>query len=213
LPKPALQHRHGRIIKPTEIETASWSALISVGRQFERIAGQIRKELSPDSWGLLCMQKTIKQNIMNNKWSKLSHLQLGKYGEYFAKMEFTKAGFDVYTSEVDDKGIDFIIRKDDNEHYDIQVKSARNNNYVFMRKEVFNPRKNLLLALLLFEDGSAPTLCLVPSIDWKNKKHPVLVEKNYEGKKSKPEWGLNMNKANADEFKKTYSFEKQVAKI
>jgi len=150
---------------------------------------------------------------MNNNWSKLSHLQLGKYGEYFAKMEFTRAGFDVYTSEVDDKGIDFIIRKDDNEHYDIQVKSARNNNYVFMRKEVFNLRKNMFLALLLFEDGSVPTLCLVPSIDWKNKKHPALVEKNYEGKKSKPEWGLNMNKSNADEFKKTYSFEKQIVKL
>ncbi len=40
-----------------------------------------------------------------NNWSKLNHIQLGKFGEYFAKMEFAKAGFDVYTAEVDDKGM------------------------------------------------------------------------------------------------------------
>lgn len=43
-------------------------------------------------------------------WSRLSSLQLGRYAEYFVKMEFTLYGFDVYTSEVDDRGIDFVIR-------------------------------------------------------------------------------------------------------
>jgi len=38
-------------------------------------------------------------------WSKLNHLQLGKYAEYLVKMEFTRYGFDVYATEVDDKGI------------------------------------------------------------------------------------------------------------
>lgn len=38
-------------------------------------------------------------------WSELSSLQLGKYAEYLAKMEFMKHGFDVYSSEVDDKEI------------------------------------------------------------------------------------------------------------
>ncbi len=39
-------------------------------------------------------------------WGKLNHLQLGRYAEYFVKMEFTRHGFDVYSAEVDDKGID-----------------------------------------------------------------------------------------------------------
>ena len=43
-------------------------------------------------------------------WDNLNRLQIGKYAEYYAKMEFTSYGFDVYTSEVDDKGIDFVIR-------------------------------------------------------------------------------------------------------
>lgn len=43
-------------------------------------------------------------------WSNLTHLQIGKYGEYFAKMAFNRAGFDVYAAEVDNKGIDFVVR-------------------------------------------------------------------------------------------------------
>ena len=64
---------------------------------------------------------------------------------------FTGAVLDVYTAEVDDKGIDFVIRKSDHEYYDVQVKSVRKAQYVYMTKETFRPRKNLLLALVIFE--------------------------------------------------------------
>ena len=46
----------------------------------------------------------------NTIWSRLSHLQLGRYAEYYAKMEFASYGYDVYTSEVDDHGVDFVAR-------------------------------------------------------------------------------------------------------
>ena len=104
---------------------------------------------------------------MKNQWSKLNRFQLGRYGEYFAKMEFTKYGFDVYTSEVDDKGIDFVIRKDIASYYDIQVKSFRNYSYIFMRKNIFEPRQNLLLAVVLFKDLDEPQIMLMPSLEWK----------------------------------------------
>ena len=71
------------------------------------------------------------------EWSRLNHLQIGRYAEYYVKMEFTLAGFDVYGTEVDDKGIDFVIRKDSNNYYDIQVKSVRGLNYIFFLKEKF----------------------------------------------------------------------------
>ena len=53
-------------------------------------------------------------------WNRLSRLQIGRYAEYFVKMEFTLFGFEVYTAEVDDRGVDFVIRKDDR-YYDVQV--------------------------------------------------------------------------------------------
>jgi hypothetical protein len=53
-------------------------------------------------------------------------------------MEFTIYGFDVYTAEVDDKGIDFVIRKEEKKrdrepeyrYYNVQMKSVRAMNYI-----------------------------------------------------------------------------------
>jgi hypothetical protein len=53
-------------------------------------------------------------------WSRLTKLQVGKYAEYYVKMEFALLGFDVYTAEVDDKGIDFVIRREPDRYYDVQ---------------------------------------------------------------------------------------------
>ncbi len=129
------------------------------------------------------------------KWNHLSRLQLGRYAEYFVKMEFTLAGFDVYASEVDDKGIDFIIRKGENSYYDVQVKSVRRLNYIFFPKGKFNLRKNLLAAIVLFSEGVPPKIFLIPSTVWV-KPNDLFVSRDYEGKKSKPEWGLNLSKKN-----------------
>ena len=127
-------------------------------------------------------------------WNRLSHLQISRYAEYFVKMEFTLFGFEVYTAEVDDRGVDFVIRKDDR-YYDVQVKSARGFKYIFFLKDKFNPRDNLLAAIVLFFDGEPPQLYLIPSKEWL-KPNALLVSRDYEGKKSKPEWGLNLSKKN-----------------
>ena len=66
----------------------------------------------------------------NTQWSSLSRLQLGRYAEYYAKMEFASYGYDVYSSEVDDHGVDFIAKSPkDHQYYEVQVKSSRNNTY------------------------------------------------------------------------------------
>ena len=76
------------------------------------------------------------------KWNDLSPLQIGKYSEYIAKMEFILYGFDVYSPELDDKGIDFIVRKDDSFYFDIQVKAVRDFNYIYFQKSKFQIREN-----------------------------------------------------------------------
>lgn len=132
----------------------------------------------------------------NTKWSQLNHMQLGKYAEYYAKMEFASYGFDVYTSEVDDHGIDFIAKTNSGRFLEIQVKAARQNNYVFMQKEkwdIQNP--DCYLALLLFEDDELPEVYLIPATAWKTPDE-LLCDKDYDGLKSKPEYGLNLSKKN-----------------
>ena len=57
-------------------------------------------------------------------WSSLSHLQLGRYAEYLVKMQMTLHGFEVYSPEIDDRGIDFVARTADGRFLEVQVKSA-----------------------------------------------------------------------------------------
>ena len=143
-------------------------------------------------------------------WNRLSHLQIGRYAEYFVKMEFTLFGFEVYTAEVDDRGVDFVIRKDDR-YYDVQVKSARGFKYIFFPKDKFSPRDNMLAAIVLFFDGEPPQLYLIPSKEWL-KPNALLVSRDYEGKKSKPEWGLNLSKKNLPLLSR-FAFDKIVQEL
>ncbi len=129
------------------------------------------------------------------EWSRLNRLQVGRYAEYFVKMEFTLFGFDVYTAEVDDRGIDFVIRKSHDRYYDVQVKSTRGLNQIFFLKDKFPPRANLLAAIVLFFDGKAPQSYLIPSTAWLEPS-PLLVGHDPEGSKTKPDWGLNLSKKN-----------------
>jgi hypothetical protein len=140
--------------------------------------------------------------VERHVWSRLKPPQLGRYAEYLVKMEFTLHGFDVYTAEVDDKGIDFVIRREriqgtdvSFDYYDVQVKSVRKFNYVFFLKEKFALRDDLLAAIGLFEDGSLSRLYSIPATAWQ-RPNALFADRNYEGLKSKPEWGLNLSRRN-----------------
>ena len=80
-------------------------------------------------------------------WSRLNKQQVGAYTEYFVKMELTMYGFQVYGTEVDDRGIDFVARHDRGPFIEVQVKSLRPIGYVFMQKDKFTLREHLYLAL------------------------------------------------------------------
>lgn len=134
----------------------------------------------------------------NMEWSRLNRMQLGRYGEYYAKMEFTSYGFEVYTSEVDDHGVDFVAKIPGTEDFvEVQVKSARDFTYVYCQKEKMPLVPNRLLCYLRFVDGALPEVYLVPARAWM---HPddLLVDRPYgkAGQTSRPEWGLNISKKN-----------------
>jgi hypothetical protein len=125
------------------------------------------------------------------EWSRLNHLQVGKYAEYFVKMEFTMYGWQVYSTEVDDRGIDFVVRSGAGRFVQVQVKSARNCDYVFFPKDKFPIDPTVIAAVVLFDEGKPPSLFLIPSTAW-NTPDALLCRRDYEGKKSKPEWGLTL---------------------
>ena len=109
-------------------------------------------------------------------------------------MEFTLYGFEVYTTEVDDRGIDFVVRSTAGHFYEIQTKSVRGMNYIFFQKEKFVLRESLLAAVILLP-LKAPELYLLPSRAWEMT-DALLVDRPYNLLKSKPEWGLNLSSRN-----------------
>ena len=144
----------------------------------------------------------------NTDWSRLNSLQLGRYAEYYAKMEFASYGLEVFTSEVDDRGIDFIVRDKNGRFCEIQVKSLRGNGYVFAPKSKFNiDNENLYLTLLIFKPNHMPDIYLIPSKVWKSP-NEVFVDRDYDkpGQTSKPEYGINISQKNYDILDK-YRFE------
>lgn len=134
--------------------------------------------------------------MINTKWSYLNHLQLGRFAEYFVKMAFTSHGFMVFGAEVDDRGVDFIIKSPKGHYYEIQVKSSRGLNYVFASKDKFNAnQENLLMLIVLFSDGQLPSMYVIPARHWLVE-NDLLKSKDYIGLKSKPEWGINLSQKN-----------------
>ena len=135
----------------------------------------------------------------NMNWSKLNSLQLGRYAEYYAKMEFASYGFEVYTSEVDDHGVDFIAKlPGENRFYEVQVKSLREYGYIFMAKSKMPELSDeSLICFLHFIDGKLPDVFVIPASAWKNP-NTILVDRKYDkpGQKSEPEWGVNVSKKN-----------------
>ena len=135
---------------------------------------------------------------MNTDWDRLSSLQLGQFGEYYVKMEFASYGYDVYTSEVDDHGVDFIA-KDRNTgiFYEVQVKSQYKGNYSFVKKDKLVMDDHHLVCVLHFFQNQLPVVYIIPATAWK---HPnaALLDRPYgkPGQTSNPEWGISLAKKN-----------------
>jgi hypothetical protein len=133
--------------------------------------------------------------MQRHDWKCLNSRQIGKYAEYFVKMELTMHGLDIYTPEVDDKGIDFIVRKSADKYWEVQVKSVHKSKYIFFPKSKFEiKRANLLVAVVLFVAGEVPSIYLIPVQAWKTP-NSLFVSRDFgEGKKSTPEWGIQLSK-------------------
>jgi hypothetical protein len=151
----------------------------------------------PLRFGLVLYSASMTPSVRHD-WTRLNRQQLGRYAEYLVKMEFVLFGCDVFTSEVDDHGIDFVVRTQNGNHYDVQVKSfslkGGTTPYVFLQKEKFKVHPSLLLALVQFVKGQAPTLWLLRSGLEAGMPHSLFESRDYVGKQSDPEWGLTLSK-------------------
>ena len=153
--------------------------------------------------------------MYNKIWSRkeLTRQKLGTFGEYYAKMSLASYGMSIYTAEVDDHGIDFVAETA-NGFMKFQVKTIREGtNYVFMREKDFDIRDEALyLLLLVLKDGEAPNMYVIPATAWMEPHGSIFVYHAFEGKKSSPEYGLNLSKKNMPQLD-AYRLEKFIGGV
>lgn len=141
---------------------------------------------------------------VNFDYSKLRTTQyVGEFGAQLVRLNFTLNEIDTFVPLIDDKAIDFIARVNERTYYDVQVKTIRlttKDRYFYEAKEKWGTeiRPNLLIAFVILQANTDPTLLLIPGNKWKEEslKNKIFSDRNYDGKKSKPEWGLTISKTN-----------------
>lgn len=135
--------------------------------------------------------------------------------QYYAKMEFASYGYEVYTSEVDDHGVDFVVKvPETNRFYEVQVKSVRNYGYVFIpesKMKELTPYR--LVCCLHFLDDKLPDVFVIPATSWEMP-NELLVHRKYDkpGLTSKPEYGINISRKNYS-LLNPYCVEEQLSKM
>jgi hypothetical protein len=126
-------------------------------------------------------------------WSSAS---FGKRQEYVAIAELLRRGFDVYQTLVDDKGIDCIVRHENNgelRYLDIQVKArskdcSPRNAGRFAGMEVPNPRPNYYF---IFYSEHIDAYWEIPSLDLIS-----IASQNKKGK-NKGKYSVNLSNLRA----------------
>ena len=92
--------------------------------------------------------------MTNQAWSELSPLQLGHIAERYAIIEFLSREHNVFTPEIDDRGVDFVVKsKSSGRLLEVQVKAVRKCNYAFIRKDKMPLDDQRLVRHLRFNDG------------------------------------------------------------
>ena len=134
--------------------------------------------------------------LYNLNWSKkeLTRQKLGIFGEYYAKMFLISYGIDLYSTVVDDHGVDFVARDVKTDiFYEIQVKSLRKGNYAFIPEKLMdcNDSKRIV-CFLKFVDGRLPDVYVIPATAWQNL-NEALIYRKYDkpGQSNRPEWGIS----------------------
>lgn len=138
----------------------------------------------------------------NTQWTRksLTPQKAGIFCEYYAKMTLISYGVNVYTSEIDDHGIDFLA-EGRNGILKFQVKSFRGySQYVYMEKDKWDISDGALyLIMMMLIDGEHPDMYIIPASAWRQESK-VFVHHDYEGKASKPDYGINVSKKNMPEL-------------
>ena len=108
--------------------------------------------------------------MLKTSYNHLNNIQKGSFAEAYAKMAFTLEGFEVYTTDYDDRGVDFVIRNGDGYYFSVQVKSVGEGSNPFVYAEKFIATGEFLFCAVRLVEGEHPDLYLASGKDWDTEK-------------------------------------------
>lgn len=104
--------------------------------------------------------------MLPRQYSNLNDTQKGAFGEAYAKMAFALYGFEVYASDCDDRGIDFVARRPGSHFYLAQVKTTRPGANPFIPERKFQLSDQFLFVAVRLDDDHEPVIYLARGSEW-----------------------------------------------
>jgi hypothetical protein len=104
--------------------------------------------------------------MLPRRYSNLNDTQKGAFGEAYAKMAFALYGFDVYASDCDDRGIDFVAHRPEGHFYLVQVKTTGLSANPFIPKCKFQLNDKFLFVAIRLEEDHEPAIYLARGSEW-----------------------------------------------
>ena len=151
--------------------------------------------------GAYCVLRGVKL-MKDYKWSLLKYERekastkenigyIGRIGELYAIIEFLYHKFEVYSPEIDNKGIDFVARRG-NTVFEVQVKSVLPKSYTFIKKDKFVNKDTFLICYIRFIEGEVPAIYIIPAPNIVSEDNSGLFA-DYTNRENNPEYGIKYN--------------------
>jgi hypothetical protein len=72
----------------------------------------------------------------------MNKLKKGRYGEYYIILRLLEEGYEIYTSLVDDRGVDLVVKNVNGNFIEVQIKSVWERNWFQIQSK--SDKKNLI---------------------------------------------------------------------
>ena len=118
-------------------------------------------------------------------------------------------GYLVFSAEIDDRCVDFVVRNDAGRHFDVQVKTVTDKNYTFVCESKCS--EDLWICLVVLTESDHPTLYLFSGRDWNSDTSGLLQHHHYP-KSKEAEYGIHAAKTRARAMK-PFAFDQSVERL
>ncbi len=186
-----------RLTKVRLLDILLWTEVaIRAGHSRWSSAWRVRHGSGAANWApdpVRTQQMVVPRN--RGDLERLTPTQVSVLAEHLARELFHRLRFEQHPVPAGVHGADFAVRSPTGRQYLVQVRSLRKLAYAFVAKTSFPLDRDRLLALALFLSGTSPDWYLIPASAWESPS-ALLVSRDYPGRSSEPEWGLNLSRRN-----------------